>query len=628
MQQPTLLDDTLIGVLERVLFFNQDNHYCVGDFRLDRDGSMIVIAGHLPSVQCGETLKIKGDWTHHPQYGKQFKIQAFEAQLPASVHGIKKYLGSGLVPGIGKLYAQKIVEAFGCDTLRIISEESARLKDIPGIGPSRALAIKKAWDEQKSVRDVMTFLQTYGIGNALCIRLVKAYGDQARQVLEQEPYRVAREVTGIGFKTADQIALNIGFSNEHPPRIDAGILFALEQLEADGHTGAMPSVLAHQASELLQLPEYLVETRIQALLEARELVASVDPHFLQRPACERAESIIASCLSQIMRTPSTVPPILMDKAIDWAQSRAKIAFAPEQRQAIEQALTAKISLVTGGPGTGKTTLLKALVDILKAKNTKIVLASPTGRAAQRMTETTGAFAQTIHRLLKFDPRLGRFFHDEKNPIQADYLIVDETSMLDSRLACALLRAIPLTCQCLWVGDVHQLPSVGAGNVLKDWIDSGYFPVTCLKQVFRQTSRSTIVAVAHGILHGEKKCPVGTVALERIRWDEDFHFIQAVDPQLCLDIILRLIQHDLPKHYGASLLRDIQLLTPMHRGTVGTTAINQAVQSISIPKKQVLMFEGQSFRIGDKVIQTRNHYDKGIFNGDLGQVIDIQDETKK
>ncbi len=618
--------ETLNGVLERVLFFNEDNHYCVGEFRLDADEAVITLSGVLPGVQCGETLEVKGDWTNHPQYGRQFKVQSFTAQLPASVYGIRKYLASGLVHGVGKVYAQKIVDAFGVDTFRVISDESGRLRDIPGIGPQRARAIKKAWDDQRSVREVMTFLQTYGIGNAQCLKLVKAYGDNARQMLETEPYRVAREIPGIGFKTADKMALNVGFSSEHPPRIDAGILFALEDLESEGHTGAWTILLEARAMELLEVPLELIRDRFKALVEAKDLLPLEGGEFLQRPLPERAESIIASCLARLSKAPSSLPSILVDKALEWAATRASITYAPEQSEALKTALTSKVSIVTGGPGTGKTTLLKSLVEVLRAKSVNIILASPTGRAAQRMAETTGAFAQTLHRLLKFDVNLGRFSHDEKNPIRADYLIVDETSMLDSRLAASLLRALPDGCHCLFVGDVHQLPSVGSGNVLKDWIECGLIPVTRLQHVFRQGSRSSIVTVAHSILQGEKQCPIPATTVDRVRPEEDFHFLRSPEPEHCLDLIRSLATTHLPEWYGPELGRDVQVLAPLHRGTVGTLALNKTLQEALKQSSHSFHSAGQVFRVGDKVIQTRNNYDLGIFNGDMGRIVDYNGES--
>ncbi|NBR58597.1 MAG: ATP-dependent RecD-like DNA helicase, partial [Opitutaceae bacterium] len=524
----TSASSSLTGVLERIIFFNEENHYTIAELRPDalspkavqatagtEDSSTdrVTVVGTLPGVQCGETLQLTGEWTRHAQHGAQFKIAAFKSELPSSVYGIRKYLGSGLVPGIGKVYANKIVDTFGTDTLRVLSEESGKLRKVPGIGKVRATAIKEAWAEQKTLREVHIFLQTYGVTTSQCVKLVNQYGPEAKQVVINEPYRVAREIDGIGFKTADRIAINLGYANDAPPRLDAGLIYALETLQEEGHTAYPRGELVDYAATLLETSATLLEARIEALLIAKAIsqqnlsaTESVATALLQLPTNERAERKIADAVKRLNSVPSGLPTIKIDAALDWAQKKAGFAFHDLQRTGLQHALAHKFSILTGGPGTGKTTILRALVEILKAKKVRVHLAAPTGRAAQRLAETTGGFASTIHRLLKFEGAKGGFTVNESHPLATDYLIVDEASMLDSRLAAALLSAVPVRAHLLLVGDTDQLPSVGAGNVLKDLISTEQIPVTRLAVVYRQKEQSLIVTVAHAINDGNHSPP--------------------------------------------------------------------------------------------------------------------------
>jgi len=619
-------EESYTGVLERIIFSNEENQFLIGELRADSKSAPITITGVLPGVQCGETLKIQGQWVINQQYGQQFKVAKFSSELPATVHGIRRYLGSGLVPGIGKVYANKIVDAFGKDTLKVISEESARLREVPGIGKGRAQSIKAAWEEQHAVREIMVFLQTYGVSSAQCVRLVKQYGNEARNVLKNEPYRVAREIDGIGFKTADKIALNLGFANDSPPRIDAGILFALEELESEGHTCIPYTTLVDTTVELLQSPRDKVEGRVPKLIEGHDLVSIDDQELLQLPRSFRAETQIAQAIAGNLGQKANLPSIKVDKAIEWAQEKARFEFAPEQAEAIRMALGNKASIITGGPGTGKTTILRALVSILSAKKVKILLAAPTGRAAQRMAETTRGYAQTIHRLLKFEPAKGRFTHNEDNPLKADFVIVDETSMLDARLAAALLRAIPLQAHILLVGDVNQLPSVGAGNVLTDLIESREVAVTRLQQVFRQQKESSIITTAYNVLSGSKGTPYTLESLKELGPQYDLQFIKAIEPESCLEAVKYLCERFIPGALKKNAIRDAQVLAPMHRGLAGIANFNTILQNALNPDGRAFTIGHQQYRVGDKIIQNRNNYDKNIFNGDIGYIQSMNGET--
>ena len=638
---------SLTGVLERIIFFNEENHYTIAELRPDLPGSAekpagkepVTIVGALPGVQCGETLQLTGEWTRHAQHGAQFKVAGFKSELPSSVYGIRKYLGSGLVPGIGKVYANKIVDAFGTDTFRILSEESGKLRKVEGIGKVRATAIKTAWEEQKTLREVHIFLQTYGVTTAQCVRIVKKWPNGAPALIQAEPYRLAREIDGIGFKTADQIARNLGFANDAAPRLDAGLIYALQTLEEEGHTAYPRGDLVDYTANLLETSADRVEARIDALLSAKDVVqqpAAVPKEaFLQLPHNQRFERKIAEVVHRLGAVPSGLPAIKVDAAIAWAQDKAGFEFHSLQSAALAHALGHKLSILTGGPGTGKTTILRALVDILKAKKVRVTLAAPTGRAAQRLAETTGGFASTIHRLLAFDHTKGGFLHNESKPLATDFLIVDESSMLDTRLASALLQAVPSRAHLLLVGDIDQLPSVGAGNVLKDLIGVSAslaapgptLPVTRLSFVYRQQKESHIVTTAHAINEGVAQPPpiAGEVASAQ-SWD-DLNFIAASGAEDCLAKIIELCTRYIPAHFQwFNPVQDVQVLAPMHRGVVGVANLNQQLQAALNPRAQGLRAISGEYRPGDKLIQLRNNYDKNLFNGDIGTVVSV-DLTK-
>lgn len=642
---------TLTGVLERIIFLNEENHYTIAEFRPDLPAEnrgdakaraeLVTIVGALPSVECGETLHLTGEWTRHAQHGSQFKIAAFKSELPSSVYGIRKYLGSGLVPGIGKVYANKIVDAFGTETFRILSEESGRLRDVEGIGKKRATAIKAAWDEKRTERELYIFLQTYGVTPSQCIKLVKHYGAQAKPILLNQPYKVAREIDGIGFKTADRIAINLGFANDAPPRLDAGLQFALETLQEDGHTAYREADLIDYAAELLETDSRFLEERIAALVQNKSVIrhfpAGVEnplpgSGLIQLPHNDRAEEKIAATVARLSRVPSGLPPIKADAAVEWAEKKAGFAFAELQRTALKNALTHKISILTGGPGTGKTSILRALVEILKAKKVRVHLAAPTGRAAQRLAETTGGFATTIHRLLKYDPAGGGFVANENAPLATDFLVVDEASMLDSRLASALLQAVPSRAHLLLVGDTDQLPSVGAGNVLKDLIATEHssslvVPTTRLTVIFRQQGQSQIVTTAHAINSGDPTLGAVLPDVSSAQVWADLNFIAASDAEDCVRKVIQLVTDFIPRVLKwPHPVNDVQILAPMHKGTAGVGNFNTQLQAALNPHARGLRSVHGEYRPGDKVIQLRNNYDKNLFNGDIGTVVGVDTEA--
>ncbi len=635
----------LTGVIERIIFFNEENHYTIAEFRPEAPPAgpdpkarieAVTIVGPLPGVECGETLHLTGEWIRHAQHGAQFKIAAFKSELPASVYGIRKYLGSGLVPGIGKAYANKIVDAFGTDTFRILSEESARLRDVDGIGKKRAAAIKQAWDEKRTERELYIFLQTYGVTPGQCVKLVKHYGPLAKNILINEPYKVAREIDGIGFKTADRIAINLGFANDAPPRLDAGILYALEVLQEEGHTAFREAELRDYTANLLETDSKLVEARLDALVEGRAIVrhwpaGAENPlpgsAFVQLPHNDRAEQKIAEVVARLNRVASGLPPIKVDAAVEWAEKKAGFAFHELQRVAVRHALTHKFTILTGGPGTGKTTILRALVEILKAKKVRVHLAAPTGRAAQRLAETTGGFASTIHRLLKFDAAKGGFTSNENAPLSTDFLVLDEASMLDTRLASALLQAVPSRAHLLLVGDTDQLPSVGAGNVLKDLIATEQVPVTRLAVIYRQKEQSGIVTTAHAINSGDPSLPPTVPEVAAAQAWSDLTFIAATDAEDCVQKVIQLCTEYVPQHWKwFHPVNDVQILAPMHKGVAGVGNLNARLQDALNANRTGLRALSGEYRPGDKVIQLRNNYDKNLFNGDIGVVVGVNAEA--
>ncbi|MDR2769137.1 MAG: ATP-dependent RecD-like DNA helicase [Puniceicoccales bacterium] len=619
---------SLKGVLKRILFSNQDKGYTVGLLYLNEKKETITITGNFPSVQCGETLVVKGFWVEHSQYGKQFQCIQFESQLPSDIHGIRQYLSSGLIHGIGKIYAGKIVDFFGTQTFEVLNGAWVRLMDVPGIGSKRARSIKKAWDEQKIIRDTMIFLQTYGFTNTQCLRLFQHYGADTQAIIKKNPYVIAQTIEGIGFKSADKIALNFGLANDAAFRLDAGIDYIFSEAEGDGNTGCRKECLIRKASALLEVPAGKVEERLRALLSEKILSEYPVAQLLQRPRMAITEAIVAKHVHRLWKAKASLPDIQLDKALQWSEERLGIVWSATQKDALRSILKSKLSILTGGPGTGKTTLLRALVNVLAAKHVRLCLAAPTGRAAQRMIETTGHEAKTVHRTLKYEPSARRFAYDENNWMPVDYLILDEASMLDVSLTHALLCALPDTAHVLLVGDIYQLPSVGPGNVLNDFLQSPYFHVEFLKEIFRQGDKSSIVSTAHAVLAGNRvlESPIH-LPDSALNFEEDFHFIGVDTPDSALNVLEKLCWEQLPKYAYVDPIKDIQVLAPMHRGQLGIENINAIFQQKLGMHRPTLKVGGQTFALGDKVIQLKNNYEKNIFNGDLGIIKDVNLEDE-
>lgn len=620
--------DSLRGVLERIKYSNEENGYLIADLRPERSKDVVTVVGKLPGVQCGETLQLRGHWTKHPVHGPQFKALEYDSTLPASVYGIRKYLGSGLVKGVSKGLADRIVDRFGESTLKIISEESARLQEVGGIGKQRAKAIKEAWDEQSHIRDLSLFLTPFGVTPTQTLKIHTELGFVAIDLIKENPFRLARDIRGIGFKTCDRIALNMGLGNESEKRVDAGIEFVMHELQDEGHTAWPQGELATVVAEKLEIDESTAIDGIARVIKSKAMDRIETSHgeaYCQLPYTNSAESRIANAVRRLLTNDSELPPIKIERAIQWAEEKAGFDFADQQKEAIRAALANKISIITGGPGTGKTTILRAIVSILRAKKTTPILAAPTGRAAQRLSESAGAFAQTIHRLLKFDPAAGAFTVDESKPLNGKFVIVDESSMLDTRIASSLCQAIPNTCHLLLVGDIDQLPSVGSGNVLKDIIDCQRIPLTRLDRIFRQSKKSSIVRYAHSINQGITALPDPVDSSAQLDPGEDFQFLRATDQSDCAAKIVDVCQQFVGRQLSLDPVSQSQVLAPMHRGESGVGNLNAILQSELNQQTRSLRIGGSEFRMGDKVIQNRNNYDLGVFNGDIGIVESVNPE---
>jgi len=622
--------ETIRGTVEHVIYSNDESHYAVARLMPEsaaRLSDPIVIVGSFASLVEGEALLVEGRWQNHKKFGRQFAVERYSSIAPPTLVGMERYLSSRLIKGVGPEFAKRIVRKFGEETLDVIDKDPERLLEVDGIGRGRLKGIVRSWGEHRAVRDVMVFLQGLGISAAYASRVYKTFGAGAVEAIKQNPYCLAAEVRGIGFKKADAIAQNMGFPHDSPERVRAGLIFVLGQLASDGHVAFPRKRLIHKASELLQVEFGLIEDALQheeqggSIVVAREF--DDDPVYA-RPLYE-AEFQVAQLLLTIGRAESELRDINAPAAVRWAQKRNRIELDPTQREAIETVLTNKVTIITGGPGVGKTTIVNCIIPILRKKGMKVLLAAPTGRAAKRLAETTGHEAKTIHRMLQWNPSTGDFSMNADNPLEADAVIVDETSMMDIALMRDLLLAVPLTAIVVLVGDVDQLPSVGPGNVLRDIIRSEVFPVKRLEQIFRQEERSPIVTNAHHINHGQMPDLRQDAAAEA----EGFYFIERNSPEEVLETIKELCTKRIPDRFGLDPAGDIQVMVPMYRGVAGVTNVNDELrQCLNAGAGPEVKRFGRAFAPNDKVMQTRNDYDKDVFNGDIGRVADVDRIAEK
>ena len=620
--QPTT-QEVLAGPVERVTFHNDESGFCVLRIKARGHRELVTVIGHAAVISAGEWITASGEWINDRTHGRQFKAKFLKTSEPTSLDGIEKYLGSGMIRGIGPVYAKKLVRAFGEKVFDTIEAEPERLREVTGIGAVRASRITTAWAEQKIIREIMVFLHSNGVGTARAVRIFKTYGADAVQVMSENPYRLARDIRGIGFKTADVIAMKLGIEKTAMIRVRAGISFALTEAMDEGHCGLPTDELMPLAEKLLEVPVDLVRAALDLETSEGTVVADSvgETRCVFLAGLHRAERIIAERLVQLANGKLPWAWIDPDKAQTWVEDRIGLALAESQVAAIRLALTSKALVMTGGPGVGKTTIVKGILRILAAKGVRLLLCAPTGRAAKRMTEATGFEAKTIHRLLEVDSKTGGFKRGDDNPLECDLLVIDEASMVDVMLMQALIKAAPATAALLIVGDIDQLPSVGPGQVLADVISSGAIPLVRLTEVFRQAAQSRIITTAHRINHGliPDLSPPGT--------DSDFYFVQAEEPEIAVRRIVELVKIRIPKHFGFDPIRDIQVLCPMNRGGVGARSLNIELQAALNPAgEQKIERFGWIFAPGDKVMQIQNDYDKEVYNGDIGYVdeVDLDD----
>lgn len=607
----------LSGVVERITYSNEENGFSVIKIKSKGYAELVTVVGNLAAVNVGATIRVKGDWRYDSKYGRQFSVVDYRETVPATIAGIEKYLGSGMIKGIGPVYAKRIVARFKEDTLKIIEEQPDSLIDVEGIGQRRVDTIKKAWQEQKEIKNVMLFLQTNGVSTAYAVKIYKTYGNQSIDVVKTNPYRLADDIWGIGFKTADKIARQMGFDSNSFERCRSGLVYVLNELSNDGHCYASREQLLEEAEPILELDRALIESTIDRMIEEKTVIPD-EGNAVYLPAFYYSELGAVGKIRQILAEESKFKSVNIDEVLENIQKENDIQYDDIQIEAVKTAVRSKFMVLTGGPGTGKTTTTLAVIKVFEMLYAKVLLAAPTGRAAKRMSEATGLEAKTIHRLLEFKPPEG-YKKNEESPLECDVLIIDETSMVDIILFYNLLKAVSNNTVLILVGDVDQLPSVGAGNVLKDIIESEVVNVVRLTRIFRQAQGSAIITNAHRINKGEAPNLKGGK-------NSDFFFIEEEEPQKVVQTITELCSKRLPNYYKADPVNDIQVLCPMQKGETGAFNLNTILQETLNPTEVFIKYGGTAYKLNDKVMQIKNNYDKNVFNGDIGRItsIDVED----
>lgn len=615
----------LSGTLERVLFYSEENGYAVLRVKPHGKADLFTAVGAMHGPQVGVGIRLSGDWAEHPRFGRQLRFTAYEVLMPAGSEGIRHYLGSGLIKGIRQAMAKRIVDRFGEETMRILDEEPGRLAEVRGITPAMVESIAASWAEHKSIRSLIMFLQPHDISTSYAVRIFRHYGLEALEIVRGNPYRLAMDIPGIGFTTADLLARKLGVQSDSPLRAEAGLLYILRGLSEEGHVCYPLDKLLEKSCGELGIEEEPARQAVQSLENSErvkvESSGAYDAVYLA--AAYHQENGIARHLRKLMHSPKAVSFADKEALLRQGLAKTPVLLAPGQVEAVRAALDSKVLVITGGPGTGKTTVINAVIKVFEAAKGKVLLAAPTGRAAKRMSETSGSEARTIHRLLEYSPTEDGFARNEDNPLGCGLLVVDEASMLDNMLMYHLLKAVPLGATLILVGDVHQLPSVGAGNVLGDIMASGIAPVSELTEIFRQAAASSIITNAHRINQG--LMPLYNTSDGAL---SDFYFIRQEDPEKCADLVVDLVCRHIPRRFKLNPVEEVQVLSPMHKGAAGAAALNARLQS-ALNSRQLFLPRGErKYFLDDKVMQIKNNYEKDVYNGDIGRICHVDTEEKE